>query len=94
MNFQDIQEHFSLDLDCSRPESGGVVLPPIQCPLGPEEMAGLRAAIHPLSPSFDNGRDLYESAELHHSSFSNTTEPTHLAFLIGFDHIICIVMTE
>lgn len=60
MDFQDIQEHFSLDLDCSRPESGGVVLPPIQCPLGPEEMAGLRAAIHPLSPSFDNGRDLYE----------------------------------
>ncbi|XP_039463356.1 uncharacterized protein LOC120436418 isoform X1 [Oreochromis aureus] len=60
-NTEDIQEHFSLDLDCSRPESGGgVVLPPIQCPLGPEAMAGLRAAIHPLSPSFDNGRDLYE----------------------------------
>ncbi|XP_008304281.1 uncharacterized protein LOC103375742, partial [Stegastes partitus] len=42
--------------------AGGVVLPPIQCPLGPHAMAGLRAAIDPVTPSQDNGRDICQAA--------------------------------
>lgn len=49
--------------DCLGAESaGGIVLPPIQCPLGPRAMEGLKASINPLSPSPDNGRDLYQAA--------------------------------
>lgn len=40
----------------------GVVLPPIQCPLGPQAMAGLRSTINPITPSRDNGKDIYRAA--------------------------------
>lgn len=60
-----MQDHF-LDFNPDREDAaaaagGGVVLPPIQCPLGPQAMAGLRAAINPITPSQDNGKDIYQA---------------------------------
>lgn len=58
-----MQDHF-LDFNPDREDAaaaGGVVLPPIQCPLGPQAMAGLRAAINPITPSQDNGKDIYKA---------------------------------
>lgn len=62
-HLQDLQDHF-LDFNPDREDAaaaGGVVLPPIQCPLGPQAMAGLRAAINPITPSQDNGKDIYKA---------------------------------
>ena len=49
------------NLDSLGEESTGVVLPPVHCPLGPQAMAGLMAAINPIAPSQDNGRDIYKA---------------------------------
>lgn len=61
-----MQDHF-LDFNPEREDdaaaaAGGVVLPPIQCPLGPQAMAGLRAVINPITLSQDNGKDIYKAA--------------------------------
>ncbi|XP_049457585.1 uncharacterized protein LOC125904292 [Epinephelus fuscoguttatus] len=70
-NLEDLQDHLLDNPDSLREDApaaaaaaaaGGVVLPPIQCPLGPQAMAGLRAAINPITPSQDNGRDIYKAA--------------------------------
>ncbi|XP_051997736.1 uncharacterized protein LOC127654572 [Xyrauchen texanus] len=74
-NLEDLQDHF-LDFNPDRQEAAaasGVVLPPIQCPLGPQAMAGLREAINPISPSQDNGKDIYKAAldyVTHHSNLA------------------------
>lgn len=68
-HLQDLQDHLlDFNPDSLREDApaaaavAGVVLPPIQCPLGPQAMAGLTAAINPNAPSQDNGRDIYKAA--------------------------------
>lgn len=39
--------------------SSGVILPPVECPLNEQDMAGLRAIIDVTRPSESNGRDIY-----------------------------------
>ncbi|XP_030579643.1 uncharacterized protein LOC115776189 [Archocentrus centrarchus] len=62
-NLEDLHNHGILDPDSLGGEPAvGVVVPHIQCPLEPHGMAGLREAVDPLSPSQDNGKDLYLAA--------------------------------